>query len=131
MSAETAETVRQWFSRLGDGDAGVDLCDADVRIENVAEFPITGPYLGHDGVETWWSDLGDGIDDLRIELEDVVEVDEERILTTQRVVGRFRHTGIELDELWASIVSVRDGKIIRAVGYGSRRRAFRAAGLSE
>jgi ketosteroid isomerase-like protein len=131
MPAESAETVRRWFSRLADGDAGVDLCAPDVRVDNVAEFPITGPYHGHDGVRRWWSDLGDAVDDLRVELDELVEVDEERTLTTQRVVGRFRHTGIELDALWASIVSVRGGKIVRAVGYGSRRRAFRAAGLDE
>jgi ketosteroid isomerase-like protein len=131
MSRETAETVRQWFGRLADGDAGADLCSAEVRIDNVAEFPITGPYHGHDGVRRWWSDLRDAIDELRIELEELVEVDDERVLTTQRMVGRFRHTGIELDALWASIVWVRRGKIVRAAGHSSRRGAFRAAGLPE
>jgi ketosteroid isomerase-like protein len=93
MSRESAETVRRWFSCLADGDAGVGLCGAEVRIDNVAEFPITGPYHGH--------------------------------------VGRFRHTGIELDAVWASIVSVRRGEIVRAVGYASRQRALRAVGLPE
>jgi hypothetical protein len=44
------------------------------------------------------------------------------------LVGRFRHTGIRLDVSWASIVSVCDGKIVRAVGYGSLGQALKAAG---
>jgi ketosteroid isomerase-like protein len=67
MPDDNVQAVRQWCSRLSDGDPGVELCAA----------------------------------------------------------------GIELDELWASIVSVRDGEIVRAEGYAARRRASRAAGLPD
>jgi len=129
MSGENAEVVRRWFSRFAEGAPGVELCDPEVRIDNVADFPITGPYHGHDGVRQWWSDLQDAIDQLHIELEELIEVDPERVVTSQRIVGRFRHTGIPLDAPWGSILWVRNGRIVRAMGYGSRAQAFTAAGL--
>jgi ketosteroid isomerase-like protein len=65
------------------------------------------------------------------EIERLIDVDDQRVLSVQRTVGRFRHTGIPVDNRWASLYWIRGGKIARAVGYPSERRALRAAGLSE
>ena len=50
-------------------------------------------------------------------------------MTTQRFVGHFRATDIPFDGTWASILWIRDGKIVRAQGHLSKRRAMRAAGM--
>jgi hypothetical protein len=63
MSGENAEVVRKWFGCLAAGEAGVELCHPEVRIDNVPDFPITGPYEGHNGVRQWWDDLRDAIDE--------------------------------------------------------------------
>ena len=47
----------------------------------------------------------------------------------ERISGRSRHTGIETDAAWGSIITVRDGKILSAVGYSTPRQARHAAGL--
>jgi ketosteroid isomerase-like protein len=70
-------------------------------------------------------------DEIRSEIDELIDVDAERVLSVQRVVGRFRNTGIPVDTPWASLFWVRGGKIARAVGYASKRRALRAAGLRE
>jgi ketosteroid isomerase-like protein len=129
VSDANAEAIRRWFDSLERGDPAPELCDPEVEIRNWAEFPITGPYHGHDGVRSWWRDVADAFDDLRFELLEVEPIDSTRSLTTQRVGGRFRLTGIDLSAVWGSIVTVRDGKILSAVGYASPRRARRAAGL--
>ena len=54
-------------------------------------------------------------------------LDEERVLTTQRWVGHFRHTGIPIDGSWASVITVRDGRIVHAVGYLTKKQAVRAS----
>ncbi|HEV3379147.1 MAG TPA: hypothetical protein VG126_17870 [Thermoleophilaceae bacterium] len=41
----------------------------------------------------------------------------------------IRATEIPFDGRWASILWIRDGKVVRAQGHMSRRRAMRAAGL--
>jgi ketosteroid isomerase-like protein len=125
----SGEVVRRWTSRAGAGELWPELCDEDIVIENVAGFPITGPYRGHAGLQQWWDDLADAFEELRIEVDELVELDEERVLTTQRLVGRFAKTGIEVDTPWASVISVRDGKIVRMAGYASKARALRALGL--
>lgn len=104
------------------------MCDPQIEISNWAESPVPGPYLGHDGVRQWWQDVSDSFSDVRFEVQAVERIDDERVLTSQRLVGTFRLTGIELDHLWGSIISVRDGKILSAVGYISPSRARRAAG---
>ena len=96
---------------------------------NWAESPIPGPYHGHNGVRQWWADVADAFDGVRLQVMRIEGLDSRRVLTAQRLVGTFRLTGIELDVPWGSVISVRDGKILKAVGYISPSQARRAVGL--
>jgi ketosteroid isomerase-like protein len=131
LSQEKVEIVRRWLDGLAHGELSLGLCDPEMVIENVAEFPITGPYRGHEGVRRWWRDLSEAFSEMRIEVDELIDLGDERVLTTLRIVGRFRRTDIPIDTPWGSLISVKDGKIARAAGYGSRRQAFEAAGMSE
>jgi hypothetical protein len=73
--------------------------------------------------------IDDAFEDVSMQLQDVEAIDEDRCLTVQRLVGRFRTTGIAVDGAWGAIVTVRRGKTLSAVGYATPRRAKRAAGL--
>ena len=128
MSEESVEVVRRWFGALQEGDPAPEMCDPEVEITNWAEFPVRGPYRG-DGVRRWWDDVADVFDEFRWELQSLEAIDAQSCLTIQRLAGRFRHTGIETDFAWGAIVSVRDGKVLSAIGYPSPRQARRAAGL--
>jgi ketosteroid isomerase-like protein len=129
LSEDAVAIVRRWFSELERGNPAADLCHPDIEIRNWDDAPITGPYHGHEGVHRWWADVAEAFEDVRFDLQHIEPVDEDRCLTIQELVGRFRHTGIEVSGAWAAIVSVRDGKILSAIGYASPRRARRAAGL--
>jgi ketosteroid isomerase-like protein len=113
-------------SRRFDGDAW----DPDVEVINAEGWVIETAYHGHDGLGRWWEDLAEAFGDFDIELEEVTEVDGERVLTTQRFVGHFRTTDIPFDGQWASILTIRDGRVVRAQGFLSKRRAMRAAGIA-
>jgi ketosteroid isomerase-like protein len=126
---ENVETIQRWFAALQQGDPAPEMCDSEIEIRNWAESPIPGPYLGHEGVRRWWDDVSDAFDEVRFELLDVQPIDDTRCLTVQRLVGQFRLTGIEVNGAWGAIVSVRQGKILSAIGYATPRRARRAAGL--
>jgi ketosteroid isomerase-like protein len=129
VNEESLEVVRRWFSALEDGNPAPEMCDPEIEITNWAESPVTGPYRGHEGVARWWEDVTDAFQEFRWELTSIEAVDDRRCVTVQRIAGRFRHTGIDLDFTWGAIITVRDGKILSAVGYASPRRARRAAGL--
>jgi ketosteroid isomerase-like protein len=127
MSQDNLEIVRRAFDEMGGDEFSV--WDRDVEIINAEGWVIETTYRGHEGLRRWWDDLAEAFGDFRIELEEVMEVDEERVLTTQRFIAHFRKTEIAFDGPWAAILWIRDGKVVRGHGHLSRGRALRAAGL--
>ena len=130
MSADNVELVRAWFAGFERGELSPELCHEELLIRNWDESPVRGPYHGLEGLRQWWADFAEAFEDVHLELKEAVPVDEDRVVTTQHIVGRFRLTGIELDGAFGAIVTVKDGKILSAIGYASPGRARRAAGLS-
>jgi ketosteroid isomerase-like protein len=129
MAQANVDLVRQWFAGLARGELSPEICDEAILIRNWDESPIRGPYHGHEGLRRWWADFDDAFEDVHVELKEAIPVDDERVVTAQHVVGRFRLTGIEVDGPFGAIVTVRDGKILSAIGYASPGRAKKAAGL--
>jgi ketosteroid isomerase-like protein len=129
MPDEVVDVVRRWLAALERGDPAPEMCDPQVEISNWAESPIPGPYFGHDGVRQWWDDVADAFEGVRFKTQEIEGIDGQRALTALRLIGTFRLTGIELDVPWGAIISVREGKILRAVGYSSREEAGQAVGL--
>jgi ketosteroid isomerase-like protein len=130
MAGDNLEVVRRAFEEIRSGDYEGGAWDPEVEVINAAGWVIETSYRGHAGLRQWWDDLAEAFGDFAFELEEAIELDEERVLTTQRFVGHFRATEIPFDGPWASILWIRDGKIVRAEGHLSKRRAMRAAGLA-
>jgi len=130
MSAKDVELVTRWFKGLGQGGLTPEVCDPEIVIRNWDESPVRGPYHGHEGLGQWWADIADAIEELHFELVEATDLGDGRVLTTQKIVGRFRLTGIELDFPWGSIVTVRDGKILSATGYATPGQAKKAAAFT-
>jgi ketosteroid isomerase-like protein len=129
MAGGNLEIVLRAFEELRKGDFEGGAWDPNVEVVNAAGWVIETTYRGHTGLRRWWEDLAEAFGDFDLELDEMLEVDDERVLTTQRFVGHFRATEIPFDGLWASILWVRGGKVVRAEGYLSKRRAMRAAGI--
>jgi hypothetical protein len=127
-SAENVEVTRRWFAGLGAGEQPLELIAPDARMENIADFPITGPYLGREGFVQWWDDLRDVIEGLEVALLEVEVVDDRTVLTMQRMTGTFKATGIPVDEKWIGIGQFENGLLKHVTGYTSRRQALEAVG---
>jgi ketosteroid isomerase-like protein len=95
MPGENAEIARRWFERTTKGDLAEDLWQPDLVMENAKGFVLEVTYRGHDGLRQWWEDLSEVVDDFRIELDEITELDDGRVLTVQRLCGRFKTTGLE------------------------------------
>lgn len=68
----------------------------------------------------------------RVEVDESIEAnDGETVVTMLRLLGRVRHSQIEIDYPWAAVWSVRDGMVLRAQGYATRAQALEAVGLRE
>ena len=127
-AAENVEVARRWFESLRTGEQRLELIAPDARMENIAEFPITGPYLGREGFVQWFEDLSDVIGDLEIELLEAEAIDDDTVLTMQRMTGTFKATGIPVDEKWIGIGQFENGLLKDVAGYTSRREALEAIG---
>jgi ketosteroid isomerase-like protein len=106
-----------------------DAWDPELEMSNPPGWVIHTTYRGREGVRRWWDDLDEAFGDFTMVLMDVRVIDDERVLTTQRFVGTFRSTDIPLDAPWASILTVRNGRIVRAQGFMTVGQGMRAAGI--
>jgi ketosteroid isomerase-like protein len=132
MGEGNLDVINRWIEELEKGNPAPELCAEEMVISNSAGFPINGSYSGREGVVAWWNDLADVFEgDLHFELMELHRLDEERVLTTQRLKGTFRLTGIDFDVSWGAIITAGDGMIVRADGYDTPKLAKRAAGLED
>jgi ketosteroid isomerase-like protein len=133
MSQENVEVVRRWWEGFNEhGMPSLDLCDEQIEISNPPDFPVRGSYHGHEGVHQWRADVWDIVDEAKVELEELFDSgDSETVVMFLRFRGVARYTRIEFDEPWAAVWRMRAGKLLKAQGYTSRRKALEAAGLRE
>jgi ketosteroid isomerase-like protein len=129
MTAEegaVTEIITQWADALRRGDLGVEFWSTDVEIVNAEGWVVDTTYRGHDGLRQWWHDLAEAFSDFKMEMEEITPLDEQRALTVQRFVGRFRTTEIPLNAEWASVITVKDGLMVHAIGYLTKDLALQA-----
>jgi ketosteroid isomerase-like protein len=67
---------------------------------------------------------------MTVELEEVIETQDGRVLAVERWRGRGRD-GIEVDARCTDVYSFRDGLIFRGEGFRVKAEALEAVGLSE
>jgi ketosteroid isomerase-like protein len=127
MGERNVEVVVRWAEALRRGELAEDLWDADLEIVNAEGWVVEATYRGHEGLHKWWNDLAEAFSDFSMQIEEITPLDGERVLTVQRFIGHFRATGIPLDGPWASILTVRSGRIVHAVGYFTKEQALRAS----
>jgi ketosteroid isomerase-like protein len=122
------EVVARWAEALRRGDLGEEFWGPDLEIVNAEGWVLGGvTYRGHDGLRQWWHDLAEAFSEFKMEMEEITPLDEERVLTVQRFVGQFRLTEIPIDARWASVITVRAGRIVHAIGYFTKEQALQAS----
>jgi ketosteroid isomerase-like protein len=133
MSQENPEVVQamiEGFNR--DGALPEELFDPQVDLFNIRESPLPGPYHGYDGLRKWRDGVFEVIEDGRFEISELRNLDEADIVIYRvRLLGRARHTGLEIDIEWSNVNWLRDGRIYRSESFTNHSDALKAAGLSE
>ena len=133
MSQENVEIVRRLSELLERRDwrGMTDLVDPNVELHGTVggleEGKILrGPSQISQAFETEDNEVWD---EHRIEPQELIDAGD-RVVVLQREYQRSK-SGAELVIDTATIVDVRDGRIVRMQGYMDRAAALRAAGLSE
>jgi uncharacterized protein len=132
MSQENVEIVRRGvdaFSRAA-WEESVELMAPDVEWHDAPDLPGARLYQGREGVLARWKDMAEALDDFTVEVEQLFDAgDQVVVFITSR--GRGRISGIKVSRKLAQVATVRDGRVVKIVGYDDRAQALAAAGVTQ
>jgi ketosteroid isomerase-like protein len=116
---------RRWATILAALDENVVL----VVHESVG--PEAGVFRGRESVGRWFGDwfLAFG-KDYHFEVEEARSVGD-RVFVVARHHGHGRSSGVDVEQVNAQVISLREGKVVDMQLYGSRPEALKAVGLEE
>jgi ketosteroid isomerase-like protein len=132
MSEENVEIVREgyeYFNRFGEPPFHI-FAKEIVLMESDAT-PVGGEiFEGHDGVARALGQLVEAFDDLRFDVERLIEVDD-KVVSFITLTGRGAASGVPVEVRFAHVLKLRDGLLIEWQVHQTREGALEAAGLSE
>jgi ketosteroid isomerase-like protein len=128
------ELVRSIYATWERGDFSSVAAWVHPEIETVVpDGPEPGRWKGLAGLAEAWRRWTDAWTDFRAEVEEVRELDDERVLVLIHRTGRGKGSGLELDQIGTKGVAVyhfRDGKVAKIVNYFDHDRALADLGLA-
>jgi ketosteroid isomerase-like protein len=135
MSRENVELVRSIYGPWGRGDfRSVDWADPEIEFVIVGLGPGSGSWKGLDAMAEAWRAYLNAWQDYRTEVDELRELDDERVVALVHLSGQGKASGVQLGEIRteaANLFQVRDGKVTRLVLYVHRERGLADLGLSE
>jgi ketosteroid isomerase-like protein len=134
MSEENVEVVRRlndlWKSR--DLAQIPELCDPEIVIDTSRNVFNPDAYRGYDGVQRLVEGTDEMWDSFEVELLEVIDAGDDTVFAASRISGVGRGSGVEVEMDLFQVVTLRDGKVVSAIGgYRDRAEALEDAGLSE
>jgi ketosteroid isomerase-like protein len=137
VSRENVELIRRLYDAVAARDSETVLAIYHPEVvwdhSNNSELAhLTGStvYHGHDGLREWSRQYYEAWDDVTAELEDVIDVGDDRVVAVLNYQGRGRVSGAEVQiTRMAGIFTIRDGQVTRAEWYRNEPDALRASGI--
>ena len=132
MSQENVEVVRAVLDaqRRGDWGAFPDLYDPEIEWEDVSGlWGDWGTRRGFEDVQAAWMAWFEAFEHVEFDIEEILAADDD-VLTSIRVSGRGRVSGLRVEQSIAVVWTVHDRRVVRVRGYRERNKALEAAGLS-
>ena len=136
-SSQNVEAIRRLYAATGppEGIAAVrdgslpidDFYTPDVLLENFENAPIGGPYHGHEGIRQWARDSFDVVEDGRLDLDDVIEVDDEHLVVVNTYRGRSVVMGMEVELRFSAVMRMQEGRVRHLRGFLDHDEALRVA----
>jgi ketosteroid isomerase-like protein len=133
MSQENVEVVAAMITAFngGDLDALSEYLTDDLDYRAAQGAPDDpGPIRGKEAMRTYVEDWLDTFDDFRGEIIELIDAGDD-VIAVMRLTGRAKLSGVETDLVFATIYTVRDGRIARGREHWTREEALEAAGLRE
>ena len=131
MSKENVETVREMYAAWDRGDFQwiLDRSHPEIVLVQPPEVPDAKSYHGHRGVIEALEDWPKQWEEFEVELIEVIEVDENRVISMTRHRMKAREMDVAQDVFY--LHTSKDGLGTRMDMFFSRAQVLEAAGLSE
>jgi ketosteroid isomerase-like protein len=133
--SENLEPVRSIYAAWERGEfGGTHWVDPDIDLQSIGDTPSGGTRRGLEGMASSWREWLSAWQEFKVQADEYLELDEERVLVLARFAGRGKTSGVEIGQIWtrgASVFHIRDGKVARLHLYTDYQRALSDLGLSE
>jgi ketosteroid isomerase-like protein len=131
MSRSPQEVVRLRTEAFNakDVDAYLALSDPDVVYDQPRELPGAATYRGHEGIRDYFANLEHAWESATAEIEELIDAGEDVVISIGHTSYRGRASGVVLDNPFAIVWTIRDGRVVRGEFYFDRAEALAAAGL--
>ncbi len=106
------------------------MCDPEIEWVEDPNRADSGTYRGHDGVLASFERWLEGFDEYGAELERIVDCGD-RVFVTSREEGKGAISGATVDAALYSVITFREGKVLRYQEFYEEADALEAAGLQE
>jgi len=131
MSEENAEILRRGFESFNrTGELDLELFATDAVWDNSQGIIDPGVYRGREGIGEYVVALGEIWNSQRVEPEELIPVDDDRVIIPQKIISTGRD-GIEVVARTTSIFTLRDGKVVHIKTFQTKDEALEAGGLSD
>jgi ketosteroid isomerase-like protein len=123
------ELVRGIIDALnrGDVDGMLARMDPDFEWRPLETSPVARVYRGHEEVRRYVEDWLSTFDSLRLDLEDPTAL-ADRVVAEVHGHGRGRASGVELENRFCQVWTLRSGTAVGMAEYATREQALRALG---
>ena len=131
MSTDGEVVARRFADAItrGDRDSALAVCHPEVELDSV--LGISGrAYHGHDGINEYLDDVASAWEHWTVEVEQVVEAQDGRVVIVMTMHARGRGSGLTLTARTAHIWTLRDGRLLRNQLYREPEQALRDLGIS-
>ena len=130
VSNENEQIVRglyETWNRTG-GVPAWDSIDPEIEVEFTGGL-LKGKYRGHDGLSEVLDSFWGYFDESSIEVESCLQRGDE-VFVTLRYFARGLASGVNVDAHGCHVWTLREGKAVRWLIFGTRDEALRALGVS-
>ncbi len=134
MSRENVEVVRSIYAAWERGDfSSAEWAHPEIEYVS-ADGPEPGVVSGKAGMAEDFGEWLGSWEGFRLEANDYRDLDAERVLVFDRVSGRGKTSGLDLERIQSEgawLFHIREGRVTRMVRYMDRQEALEAVGLRE
>ena len=133
MSQENVEIVREMYEHWARGEFPEDFIDPDIQFSRIgAQTPdLEGEWRGIEAFSRLSAEYLRPFSNLKIQAEEIVDLDDERVLVLSRHIAEGKLSGVPIDHEFGELFTLREGKVVRYASYWNRPEAMKAAGLAE